>query len=140
MSSSLTWQGLDDLRDALRSLPDDLTASAGPIVLNHALEADRTIETDYPRVTGNLKAGVRLEVANANRFGVAARVRSGSPHASMFERGTKDRRTRRGWNRGSMPPAAYNEAMIPAAIRVRGRMIGALIAMVRGYGLIVRDY
>ena len=132
--------GLEELRTALRNLPADLAAEAGPIVLAHAHDADRQTEAAYPTgPTGHLKSGVRTTVESSSRFGASATVKSTARHASLFEKGTGPRRTRSGANRGRMPVAPPNEQMIPIVIRARRRMVMALIQMVQRAGLVVTD-
>jgi hypothetical protein len=139
MSASLQWDGLEAFRQALHQLPDDLTDEGGAIVLAHADVAERTIAQHYPQgPTGNLRQGVTL-TQSRSRFGASARVVSRAKHASMFERGTSPRQTRRGANRGQMPVASESQRMIPAVIRVRTRMRMALIDLLRRAGFVVHE-
>lgn len=138
MSARVQWSGLDELRDALRALPQDLTQEAHAIVVAQAEAAQRDVVQGYPEgPTGNLKRRVTLEV-NTSRFSAGARVRSRAPHSALFERGTKARRTSQGYNRGVMPQAPESAQMIPKAIRRRRRMFSALAAMLERHGLIVQ--
>ena len=137
MSAKVELHGLDELKTALRNLPQELTQEAQAIVVAHAEFAEREIENGYPvGPTGNLKRRVTTEV-NTSRFAAGARVRSRAPHASLFERGTKRRVTADGRNRGVMPPAPDSARMVPKAIRHRRRMMGALRAMLERHGLVV---
>lgn len=138
MSTSLQWNGLQEFATALRNLPADLADEAGGIVVAHATEADRQIVAAYPTgPTGHLKGGVRTTVESSSRFGASATVKSTSPHASIFEKGTGPRRNSRGANRGRMPVAPHNEQMIPIVIQARRRMVVALIDMLQRAGLVV---
>lgn len=137
MSARVRIEGLDELRDALRRLPQDLTQEAHAIVIAQAEAAQREVVNGYPDgPTGNLKRRVTLEV-NTSQFSAGARVRSRAPHASIFEKGTKARRTRQGRNRGRMPEASDAARMVPKAIQHRRRMYQALSAMLERYGLTV---
>ena len=137
MSATVTWSGLNELRRALNALPQDLAQEAHAIVHAHAVSAERDIEQGYPEgPTGNLKGGVTLSIEGA-RAGVTAIVRSRAPHASIFERGTRRRMTRKGANRGTMPQPPFSQRMIPKAIAWRERMYRALIAMCERHGLLV---
>lgn len=132
--NKLQLDGLSELRDALRSLPEDLALEAGGIVRQHADDARSLIEAAYPQGrTGNLKRGVTVE-HNSSKFAASAIVRSRAKHASIYERGTAPRRTAAGANRGRMPPAPEGHRMIPIVVRVRSRMVQALIDFVRAKG------
>lgn len=134
MSSRLELKGLDELRRALRDLPEDLADEAGAIVLAHAEQAQQDIVRGYAEgPTGNLKRGVVVE-RNRSKFGSRAIVRSRAKHAHLYEFGTGRRQTQQGWNRGSMPKALAPNAMIPKVIRARRRMTEALIGLVRKAG------
>lgn len=134
MSSRLELKGMDEFRRALRELPEDLAQEASAIVLAQGEEAQRQIRTAYPQgPTGNLKRGVTVE-HNTSKFTTRAIVRSRAKHSSLFERGTKPRRTSKGWNRGTMPEAPESQRMIPIVIRRRRAMVAALIELVRRAG------
>jgi hypothetical protein len=108
MSVRLTWQGLTELRTALRNLPADLAAEGGQIVASHAERAFSTVQGQYTAVahSGTLAARLReAQEPGAMRFGVVYSVSSRAPHAWMYEHGTKRRQTANGANRGVMPAA-----------------------------------
>jgi hypothetical protein len=127
-------QGLDELRQQLRQLPEDLATEAGEIVLAHAEAAKREVETGYPTgPTGNLKRGVSVQ-RNRSKVTTQAIVRSKAPHAYIFEKGTVRRQTDKGLNRGRMPAARESERAIPKFIRARARMVEALKALVLKHG------
>jgi hypothetical protein len=135
---SVQWTGLEEFRAALRNLPDELTADAAAIVTSHAQEAERLTVAAYPvGPTGNLQRGVRTTVNSSDRGGASATVRSGAKHAHLFEKGTGLRRTNDGANRGRMPAAPSSQQMIPIVIRVRRRMVVALVNLVQKAGLVV---
>lgn len=134
MATTLELQGLDDLRAALRRLPEDLAREADVIVFAHASEAARGIQSGYPiGPTGNLQRGV-TQAQNRSTFGVSALVRSRAKHASIFESGSAQRRTAKGFNRGRMPQPTEAQRMIPKVVRARARMMAALMTLVRSQG------
>ena len=138
MSAAVKWDGLQEFRDALRNLPQTLTGEAHAIVVSHAEYAAREVQSGYQQgPTGNLRKRVTTEV-NTSRFSAGARVRSRAPHSSIYENGTKARRTDRGLNRGAMPEPATAHKMIPKVIRHRARMVRALMAMLERNGLVVQ--
>lgn len=138
MSVQLRFDGLAELRAALRQLPEHLTGEAAQIVEAHAVKAQGDVVQGYPQgPTGNLKRRVTLGRQQTSRISVKAVVSSRAPHAWIFEKGTRQRSTTRGWNRGRMPAASDAEAMLPKVIRIRRDMIAALVAMVRRAGFTV---
>jgi hypothetical protein len=137
MSARVQLKGLDELRNALRRLPQALTQEAHAIVVAQAEAAQREVINGYPEgPTGNLRRRVTIEV-NTSKFSAGARVRSRAPHATIFERGTKARMTRAGASRGVMPQAPEPARMIPKAITHRRRMYQSLQAMLERHGLLV---
>lgn len=133
--NKLTFDGLDELREELRHLPADLTEKGISIVTEHAQAAERAIETGYPiGPTGTLRRRVVLERSPSLKNSCSFAVRSQAPHANIFERGTVQRHTKKGWNRGRMPQQPESERLIPKAIRIRKRMTDALIELVRSEG------
>jgi hypothetical protein len=69
-----------------------------------------------------------------SRFGVSMTVKSRAKHAHIFERGTGERQTSKGANRGRMPAAPEGERMIPIVIKHRRIMFEKLKALVRSAG------
>lgn len=53
--------------------------------------------------TGNLRSSVRVMTESAGADTFQFRIRTSSAHANLYEFGTKQRRTKQGWNRGVMP-------------------------------------
>lgn len=135
----MTWEGMAELRAALRRLPDDLAGEAGHIVEAAANAAAAEVRQGYQarlkghgRQPGRLVGGVSVSRFEAGRAAAAAVLKSDAPHAWMFEHGTQARHTDLGANRGAMPPA---HVFVPAAMRVRARMYEELAALVRRAGL-----
>ncbi len=122
-------EGLDDLREALRNLPSDLAAEASAIVVAAAEGAKSDMH--YPGELGN---HVSVSTVNEGAYGAGAVVRNASKLAYIFENGTQARHTSIGANRGAMPPG---HVFIPAVIRRRARMWGALKALLERHGLTV---
>ncbi len=112
-----------------------MTQQAGQIVEDTARETGAQTASHYPLgPTGNLRNRVRVDINQPTPGRVIGIVRSQSPIAGIFEKGTKDRTTRKGWSRGRMPAASEDEAMIPRVVRARRRMTGLLIDLVRKAG------
>ncbi len=137
MAFKIALQGLEELRAALRNLPEHIAQEAGDVVRSHAAVMALDATQAYPEgPTGNLRRGVTTET-NSSKFGTGAIVRNRAQHAFIFEKGTVPRETKKGWKRGSMPPAPESERFIPKAIRARARMVNALIVLLERNGLTV---
>jgi hypothetical protein len=138
MSASLEIRGIAELKQALANLPIELKGESTQIVLDTAYAAADDIRTQYPLgLTGNLRKGVRVVVKEIGALAVAAQVRSGAPHAHLWEFGTQARQTKLGWQRGRMPhPPA--PVFIPTMIRYRRAMYAKLAALIQSKGLTVK--
>jgi hypothetical protein len=131
--ATVLWTGFDELREALRNLPEHLAAEGGAIV-NAATDAFMTeVEAAYPEHTGNLKRGLRKLQKSSGRYGVIYQVKNVAKHAWIFENGSQTRRSRSG-NPSPMPPG---NIFVPRAVRHRTRMERNLAAMLEREGLLV---
>ena len=139
-SNKITLDGLDELRQYLRKLPEALAEEAASIIDRRAQNAAASIRTAYKQgETGNLRSRVTVKVVRS-RAAVAAVVRSAAPHAALYEFGTgslnvahpgKNRQTAKGANRGSSPP---HPTVIPIAQRERRAMNLELVDVVKRAG------
>jgi hypothetical protein len=143
----IVWRGLTELEAALRNLPLDLVGRAHTTVLAHAEAARDQIAANYTRgKTGNLARGLTVRTYETHGVGgVLVIIRNRAHHAYLWEHGTgvmnddhpsRNRETRKGYNRGSTAPARN---FIPPAIRERREMRNELIAIVRAAGLTVSE-
>jgi hypothetical protein len=131
------FEGLAELKEALRNLPADLTNESSHIIEGAANGAVATIKGNYARgKTGNLIKGVKVEFGRS-QFGASATVTSAAKHAYLYEHGTQVRHTAAGANRGVMPPAPPGRAFIPVMIRARRRMYEQLADLLKRNGLLV---
>lgn len=130
----LKWDGLKELREALRQLPAHLASRAGSIVDRRAQNAAAAIRAGYARhrVTGNLANRVTVSLEDTGRFGAMAVVRARSPHAHLFEFGTQRRKFNKA-NRGVMPKA-NPPIFVPTVEHERTQMNRELIELVREAG------
>jgi Bacteriophage HK97-gp10, putative tail-component len=139
MGVKLEWDGLKELKQVLRSLPDDLAKEAGRYVQFHAQAAAGAVRRGYPRVTGNLQDGVVVEQTDGGRYGAKAIVKSKAPHAYIYEFGTEARHyyTSTGTKKsvGRMPAG---HVFIPRVQEQRRRLMDDLSEMVIRAGLMVR--
>lgn len=149
MSAKLTIRGLAELYAELKKLPTDLQGEGGQLVIAAANSAATAIRSNYGthRHTGHLQAHVEVVEHSFNRgLGAAAVVKSRSPHAFIFEKGSGPRTTSvhrlrpvpsgRGGFRGRMWGKQPNpHAFIPIAVRERARLTQQLADLVRRHGL-----
>lgn len=139
MSTRFVFQGLEELKAALRSLPHDLSGEAGHIVEGATNSAEQRIKAEYSRhrVTGELADHVQASITHT-AYGVEGTVKNTSKLAQIFERGTEARHyvTVRGNTHatGRMPPF---HVFVPAIVRERRRMYQQLKEMLVRYGLLV---
>lgn len=132
----LELNGLEDLKAALRQLPAELTDDATAIVQATAEDAASALRQAYPvGETSNLRNGVRV-VSRSGVFTTTYRVKSMAPHAHLWEYGTENRVTRKGWRRGK-GPSHEKEGLTSIAPRYRKRMNQQLMDLVRKNGLLV---
>lgn len=144
-NNKLTFNGMDDLKYALRMLPDELADEGGEIVRFWALAAAGAARAAYPRKSGHLQDGVVVETATSgfgSRWGVRYIVKNKAPHAFIYEYGTKARHyvTTRGAKHetGIMPEAPPGRAFVPKMIDAREKMYDQLVSLLVGHGLGVR--
>ena len=131
MASRVVLEGLEQFKQALRNMPEHLREDATDIVRETADRAKGAVQAAYPEgPTGNLRRGVTKQEEHS-RFGASAVVRSRAKHSHLYERGSNVRRTRRGWNRGTMPQAPQQNRMIPIVVRHRKQMVEKLKDLVR---------
>jgi len=118
MSAEFKLDGMDEIRAALRTLPEQMTREEwGPIVTDAAGGMVGDLKAVYPRVSGALAGGVVVEHVSP----LVAKVKSTAPHAHLYEYGTIARFTKdTGAARGAMPA---KNVFAPAAIRWRERMV-----------------
>lgn len=139
-TNRIRWEGLDELKALLRTLPAELTAEGGAIVEAHARAADNAIAQSYPiGKTGNLAGGMRVTINANGRYGTGALIKNAAPHAWFYEHGTVKREyeTQRNKKRksvGRMPP---HPVFIPIMQDFRDLMYEELAHMLVRYGFAV---
>lgn len=95
--------GLGDFRDALKRLPVELQQEARAEIIRTTEGAAAELRAVYPvGDTGNLRRGVKTKLRE-KRGETTGTVLSTAPHAHLWEYGTVNRKTEKGWNRGRMP-------------------------------------
>lgn len=143
MATKFVINGIKDLKEALRMLPEELTDEGGSIVRFHALAAAGRIRAGYPARTGNLRNGVAIETDTSgfgSRYGVRYTVVQKARHAYIYEYGTVARHyytKKRGVEHatGAMPAG---NVFVPVMIDVRQRMQDDLVWLLVRKGLAVK--
>lgn len=139
MSNRFTFDGLSELRDALRSLPADLTAEAGNIIESAMNGAEATVRATYAEHTrtGDLMNHLSSSLT-VSGFSVVGVVKNTSRLAWIFENGTQARHyiTVNGKRKelGRMPPA---HIFIPTMVAKRRQMYERLKDLLVRHGLAV---
>jgi hypothetical protein len=136
-NNRLVFDGLAELRQQLRALPDALTGDAERIVLSNAHGAEDDIRGAYPRKDGTLQDGLEVVVMpnSGKGFAGAVVINNAGLEANVYEVGTAVRTTKKGANRGRIDIAHHT--FVPRVIRWRARMYDELRAMLRAHGLTV---
>jgi hypothetical protein len=134
MAAHVRFEGLEELRAALRALPATLVGEATGLVQAAAESAKADIVAAYPRRTGNLRDHVQVTTPIASAAGVVVVLRNTSKEARYFEHGSQVRHTAIGANRGSMPPGHVFE---PRYQKWRRHMWDTLADLLRREGLSV---
>jgi hypothetical protein len=92
MSNTLVLTGIDELREALRSLPAELAGAAATAVTTAAQGAESDARDVYEahRHSGNLVARLSRTTSSSS-FGAGAVVKNTAKHAWIFENGSEAR-------------------------------------------------
>jgi len=134
MPNRLVFDGLSELREALRNLPAELAGEAQHIVEGAANGAAASIKAAYPVRTGNLRDHLTVTHVDQGKYSAGAIVKNTAKHAALFESGTQARHTDIGANRGSMPPG---HVFIPRVTKARRQMYTVLKDLLVRKGLLV---
>jgi hypothetical protein len=126
----VVWQGLEEHKAVLRNLPETMTATAARLALSTANSAVVEIRPEYPVKTGKLRDSVQITEINRGPYRTGRQVRVTSPLANIFEGEHKPRKTKAGWNRGTISTPSH--IFIPRIIKWRRRFTELLsIALLR---------
>ena len=118
-------RGFAKLRETFAGMALDLRDQAVPVLKKHADAAAARLVTAYPKgPTGNLRAGVTVTERPGKTTSIVYRVRSGAPHAHLYEFGTA---------RGQRPRATF----LPITGEERTTATGEIIAIVATAGFLV---
>lgn len=131
------WNGLEELKAQLRSLPADLTGEASEIVRDTGAAAADEVRAGYPSRASDLRDHVTVTFTTSG-YATGAVVKNTSKLAYIFENGTMARHyfTRRGVRHltGRMPPG---HVFVPIMVRRRRAMYAQLADLLTRHGLTV---
>lgn len=135
-NNRLLMSGLDELRAALRQLPETLKEEAREIVRDAAEDARIAVDAGYAKhvVTGSMRGGLKKTDITKGLV-PGALLTNTDPEANIFEHGSQIRKTRTGTS-NPLPPGRI---FIPIVVRTRRDMNGKLINLVRRQGFEVSD-
>ncbi|MEP7304213.1 MAG: hypothetical protein ABJA98_01720 [Acidobacteriota bacterium] len=91
MSASVLWEGLEELKAQLRTLPADLTEEASHIVQGAANSAEATIKAGYSVVSGDLRDHLFQSQTLKGRYGVGIVMKNTAKHAWLYDNGSQAR-------------------------------------------------
>jgi hypothetical protein len=131
-SVKFVWEGFEDLKIALRALPEELTVEAAHIIEGAWNGAAVDIKAGYPSESG---LGRTVTVSHRrDRFGAVSTIRNTSPRALWFEEGTQVRHTSFGANRGAQEA---KHVFYPPIRKARRKGMEDLKALLVRKGLLV---
>jgi hypothetical protein len=135
MASTMVWDGMAELMEEIRRLPETLTGEAQKLTEGVANSVTFEIRAAYPVRTGKLRNSTKLApLKSKGQFVAGAMVTNTAKLATIFENGTQARHNALGANRGSMPPG---HVFVPRIVRARGKLTQGLKDMVTRHGAIV---
>ena len=92
MSTKVIFTGIEETKAEFKAQPEALAKATQTLANRIAKQAVADIKAAYPRKTGNLRNGVKVERSrNPSKTIAAARVVNRAPHAHLYELGTKAR-------------------------------------------------
>lgn len=124
MPNKLVLGGFKELRDELAALPQAAKRDSTPILLRYARAAQAELRAQYPSVTGELRAGVRIVERAARGVATLYTLVTSAPYAHIFEFGSARQR----------PRATF----LPISERTRRASVESVADMVEAKGLVVR--
>jgi hypothetical protein len=137
------FDGIDELREALRNLPAELAAEAAGYVTDNAEAAVADVRRVYEAHvdSGNLVSRLFISTSSS-AFGAGALVRNTAKHAWLFENGSQARHwtgprgtgksTGEMWGKTAQPPS---HTFIRSMMKHRKHMYEQLRAMLERHGL-----
>lgn len=124
MPNKLVLGGFKQLQSELATLPAAAKRDSAPILLRYARTAQSAIVGEYPTVTGELRAGVRVVERVARGVATLYTLVTSAPYAHIFEFGSVHQR----------PRATF----LPISEQERRAAVVAVAGMVEAKGLVVR--
>jgi hypothetical protein len=129
------WTGLQEMKDALRAMPAELTSEAADLIYGLGMETRAAMFAAYPEDSGRLRAGLIVAPLEGNtQFGAGVRISNLAADASIWEIGSRGqvRHTKTGASRGIMKPG---NVFRPAMAAARRALYPQLFALLERAGL-----
>lgn len=128
--TSVRWEGLEELKAALRQLPAELAGEASHIVEGTANGAIVDMRAEYP--PGELRDKLYQSTLSTGPFGVGIEIRNASGWSWHWDHGTQMRHWINGKNTGQLRPHhTFGRVMAQS----RRRMYGQLQQLLERHGL-----
>ena len=138
-NNHFVFTGIDELREALRSLPSALAAEAATTVTGEAQAAEAEVRQVYEAHSASGRLVKRLTITTStSAYGAGAVVKNTDPIAWIFENGSQARHWASGkgtgamWGKTAQPPT---HAFVRAMQKYRRRMYDELRAILEREGL-----
>ena len=136
--NKFVFEGLAELKQALRDLPGQFNTEASKLALGAATGAAHDIRRGYPRTAESLAQAVTVTADHPSTFAAGATIKVRHPLAWIFESGTEDRRyltsSGKQHRTGRIKEGHF---IVPVIMRARVRYYQQLREMLRRAGLIV---
>lgn len=133
----IVWDGLAELKEALRALPAELTREAADIVFANADVAAQEIRDAYPKRTGDLAKHISVTKAGG-ALSTTATVKNTAKIAWLFENGSQARHyTTVNGKRHALGRMPVRPTFVPVMIRRRRIMYEVLKRVLTEHGLLV---
>ena len=117
MSTRVIFTGIHETQAELRAQPEALAKATQGLAMRTARDAAADIRKSYPKRSGRLREGVRVQRGyGAGKTKASAYVVNTNPIAHNYEHGTQARHTKHGIDRGTMPAG---NIFVPRMVRWR---------------------
>jgi hypothetical protein len=131
-----TLDGVAVERRKFTQLPSFLAARAQAALEARASTVAAAIAAAYPVVSGGLQGGVVVR-SQPRKTKARVLIVHKLRRAAAYEKGTKFRKTKKGWNRGQVPRVEPGRNFIPKIMQARIDLVPRIAAIMRAEGLTV---
>ena len=136
MPIKFTLGGVEVQRRAFKEFPSFLAARTQAVLEARATTVAAQIAAAYPVVSGGLASGVIIR-SQPRKTKARVLLVHKLRRALAYEKGTKFRKTKKGWNRGQIPRVEPGRNFIPKIQQARIDLVPRIVALLRAEGLTV---